>query len=59
MEQQRPVLDSQQPANAHTEDNDIEKGSTFDTISVQSQDVKTRQDFKGWTLFYLGLQSIG
>jgi hypothetical protein len=54
-------LTAARPIEAREEENDIEKGSAFDvdSISIQSQDVKTRQDFKGWPLFYLGLQSIG
>jgi hypothetical protein len=57
MEQPQIALNSQAPMN---EDTDVEKAAASDdSISVQSQDVKTRQDFKGWTLFYLGLQSIG
>ncbi|CAD6575126.1 MAG: hypothetical protein CYPHOPRED_005582 [Cyphobasidiales sp. Tagirdzhanova-0007] len=42
------------------EDMDLEhKKGDIETASIQSQDVKQRQDFKGWTLFLLAFQAVG
>ena len=34
-------------------------GHDIEKSSIQDQDVRYRQEFKGWTLFLLAFQSVG
>lgn len=40
-----------------TTDQDSEKGE--DGASIQTGDVRVRQEFRGWTLLWLAAQSVG